>query len=236
MGISSTLSKLIKGSEKAVKSAKGKTRGLVDDAVDAIKSSGHTMDSVEQTAKRAYSNARKMKKEAVNSFTATNIDNPTLRKMARGAVAAEDMVEGVGAYAAEKLYKGGKKVLGSSFNIVKDDNTFIGYKAETTKLGTGLLIAGLLGTGAYSATKMHARAMYGDIEGGLPEKSVNATFTPANNIIEAYQSGAISDDRFSNQVMRRNVTSRLAGVNPDIVFALHELRNSNQLIQNEVVK
>lgn len=152
----------------------------------------------------------------------------------------------VGAERFNKLFNGGynlsKKAGKGTFNLgkfavkkgiktpIKNQDKFFGYELGLTPQATALIGAGIFGYSAFNTFgREYSRLKHGEIEGGEMPLSVNASFTPAlQKKLDYAQASPKGATEFRETVLDRNSFARLGGVDPDIVFALHELRNQRK--------
>lgn len=252
MGISSAFSKLVNGGtdlgKVAKKSASKLTKNVMGEVADVAQDLDidFGLNGFENKAKETYDNYRnnkKLWKYKTKKKTETKTQGQGVKGAAKRAgvnigVEVEDFVERVAVGTGKIGYKLGKGMTKAMVKKpVKNDDKFFGYDIGATKFGavavTGLAF-GLPIAGALIGTEQ--RANHGEISGGLVAKSVNASFSQGtSNVFDAAHSGAMSMRDFNKTVGRRNGAARYGGVNPDIVFAMHTLRNNQDMLNNEVV-
>ena len=130
------------------------------------------------------------------------------------------------ANAGNKIGRGASWVGRNGFNVTEDADSFLGYDIKLSNKAK-LLGAGAVGLyGAYQLGGSYVEGSYGEIEGGISVGTINQTFSNEYNKMVDYANGSPQGmNEFSKKTMSNNLGSKLAGVDPEIVFALHELRN-----------
>ena len=150
----------------------------------------------------------------------------------------KDFAGNIAAEIPMKVYGGAKWWAKKAFEpVVPKGDTFTGYNLRMkTGHQVALGSAMVLGSIGFVGLKQEEKSKLGEIEGGLMSKSVNSSFSPATGrVLDSIQSGAMSEKQANKTMFARNAQTRLAGVNPEIVFAMHTLRNDKNMLGEEVV-
>ena len=252
MGISSGLSSLLKGAKnitKKVKNIGGKvTHGIVDEVSDVADDLGmeFSLNGFESGVKKTYDSYRG-NKDLWKHMTKENVNKNTQGQGLKGALkrggttlglGVEDTAEKLAAGTVKLGYKVGKGTAKALFKKpVRNEERFFGYDLKATPLGhVAFMGAAAFGTVGLSALENMEKSDHGEINGGLMAKSVNATFAQGtSNVFDAAQSGAMSMRKFNKTAGSNNMSARFGNVNPDIVFAMHTLRNNQDMLNQEVV-
>ena len=217
-----------------VSTAKKLSKTVVDDVGDVMAKNGINSANLEDTLDFKYQNYRSEK----NKWKARKKKEHSDTFGASSAIEAEDLLER-GIVSAGKLgYKSTKGLGKFAFKTpVKNDDAFFGYDIGMNKKAS-IPLGIALGTVpiALALGSEYEKSKIGDIEGGLIANTVNATFSPGvQRVTDSAQAGGKGADNFRKNVLQNTVSARLAKVDPDIVFALHTLRNDKNVLGNEVV-
>lgn len=140
---------------------------------------------------------------------------------------ANDATGGILGEAAEDV----KKIGGKMFNVTPNDDTFLGRNIRFSKpVGLGIVGAGAVYGIGKPIAQANERSRFGEIEAGYLPGTVNATFSKSvgKTLQKAVDNEGRSAD-FSGKVMSNASNTRIAGVNPEIVFAMHNLRNDSSI-------
>lgn len=237
MGLSKTLKNIFEDVSDSAKALSQKTRkevqNIVEDTKVFMKRNNYMPGDIEGNVSEAYSKYRNSK----NLWKHQQYEKGD--SLLSAAVFVEDGIEQGIVGAANLAYKPTKWAAKKTFKKpVKDENKFLGYDIGLTKTGTAVGVG--LGFGiplTLAVGGQLERDNIGEVEAGLPSRTVNETFAPiVARQTDSAMDGAMPMKDFNKRFMRDNYSSRLAGVNPDIVFAMHELRNNGEILNNERVR
>lgn len=132
-----------------------------------------------------------------------------------------------GAQIGSKTKKYAGKIGNSLLDVKKNGDTFTGYEIGLTGKGKALAFGAM---GVYGAYTLGNAAVdfndMGEIEGGISVGTINQTYSKEFDKMINYANGSPEGMKeFGKVTMSDNYGSQLNHVNPEIVFALHELRN-----------
>jgi hypothetical protein len=116
------------------------------------------------------------------------------------------------------------KTVINAFKMVENEEAIFLKKFPKLKkgyqIGIGASIAGYGLVSAVGSAKHASR--YGEIEGGGLANTVNDTYSA--NLDTTIANAESNPDEFNNTVLKDNFSVKYANVSPEIVFALHNLR------------
>lgn len=148
----------------------------------------------------------------------------------KGTEAASSANKATGGILGE-VAEDAKKIGGKIFDITPNEDSFFGKNIKFSKpVGLAVVGAGALYGIGKPIAQATERSKYGEIEAGYLPGTVNATFSPT--IGKTLQRAVDNDGKtqeFSEKAMSNASGSRIAGVNPEIVFAMHNLRNDSSI-------
>lgn len=236
MAISSALKGILKGSQKALSSGKNIVKGKIAPYMDKL-FDGTLKEKLSPIIKKKFDDGVSGINSGINKGQDGFKNNMTNSFGSNGGIFAGVINGGLNASGkavgllSKFFYKGGKKILQNTIKTpVKNPDKFLGYDLGMTTRSKVVIGGGMVGYGLYSGLESaYFRSKHGDIEADEMPLSVNASFTPQlQKELDYAQASMNGAENFKNKVLERNNLARLSNVDPDIVFALHELRNQQR--------